>query len=244
MLTTEKASRLYSTYKNTLELSKIGETVFLGTHSKFQHLYILSDEEIKEGDWYFNNDKIAKCERFSTRKALIFDSNREASYSTDCSKVIASTDKSIHGTNDLNVKISQHIHGLSQGFIEKYIKMYNLGTPIVDIMVEYDEYAVPLSYEQFMNNEQDFMYKLRVRPDNTIITHPVEVKTYTENEMLAIYEVGRADALLSHKLGKYIDSSKDLINKLKTKILKKTEDTSLNWLIVVALLAIYTFIIL
>jgi len=87
-----------------------------GLGMKPQHLYITSDEEIKEGDWYvseksFNVLRVQKPER---------------GYKPTGKKIISSTDKSL---------------GLpepSQGFIEKYVSEYNKGNIITDVLVEYD----------------------------------------------------------------------------------------------------------
>lgn len=127
-----------------------------------QHLYILNNEEIRKNDWYIdiNKNRLYQCEEDSNEDMLSFINSK-------CKKVIASTDKSLDLPN------------LSEGFINKFIKMYNLGTPITNVIVEYEE--------RFANNDlvdTTTRYFLKVHPDNTIICSSVEVKTYTEEEVI------------------------------------------------------------
>lgn len=83
-----------------------------------QHLYILSDEEIKEGDWCYHSGRGIITQWF----------NRPGSYKEKDAlrKIIATTDNSL---------------GLpqpSQSFIEKYVEEYNKGNIITEVMVEYE----------------------------------------------------------------------------------------------------------
>jgi hypothetical protein len=80
----------------------------------YQHLYIISDEEIKEGDWCIINDSI---------RIGKYDGNINKNW---YKKIISSTDS--------NLNLPQP----SQSFIDKYIEEYNKGNIITDVMVEYD----------------------------------------------------------------------------------------------------------
>ena len=60
VLPTDKPSRLYS-YKNKLFLTT--ESHLHSTSMKYQNIYITSDEEIKEGDWFIRDGSIHKCFR-------------------------------------------------------------------------------------------------------------------------------------------------------------------------------------
>ena len=94
-----------------------------------QHLYIISDEEIKEGDWYYESEfqLILKKEGKGILKAK---------------KIIATTDTSltIKGEQEGENTWYNPLPQLSQQFIEKYIEEYNKGNQIVDILVEVEEY--------------------------------------------------------------------------------------------------------
>lgn len=122
-----------------------------------QHLYILSDEEIKEGDWYLDNynNSIIKANINSDHKY----------YVSNCKKIIATTDSSL---------------GLprpSDGFITKYIKLYNAGTPITKVMVEYEE--------EPLNDSTGKYATLKVDKDNTITIRSVK-ESWTREEVIQL----------------------------------------------------------
>ena len=125
MLPTDEKASIIGLYKDTKQL------VFNNPNNKDiprgipQHLYILSDEEIKEGDWIyrFNSKDVFKADSFLIH--LIERNSTEI-----CKKIIATTD------SFLNIWILNH-NGLSEGeyqttlpqpsqqFIEKYVEEYN-----------------------------------------------------------------------------------------------------------------------
>ena len=99
----------------------------------YQHLYNLSDEPIKEGDYYtIFNQKVYKCD-YNTQ-AVKCNENKHTK------KIIATTDKSLL-LPDINFKNwdgkTRNLPSPSPEFIAAYIKAYNAGKPITDVMVEY-----------------------------------------------------------------------------------------------------------
>jgi hypothetical protein len=139
-----------------------------------EHLYIISDDEIKVNDWYiieFNGLKLTQC---TSDEELISLEGR-----TDCKKVIATTDKSLIYTNtedfpsfveksDLNIFPQP-----SKSFIEKYVRAYNSGVPIENVLVEYNHLVSTFG----LNNEW-----LKVATDNTITIKKIK-DTYTQQEV-------------------------------------------------------------
>jgi hypothetical protein len=84
-----------------------------------QYLYIISDEEIKEDNWWMYID-LQGTPLFPNQDNDVVEHN-------DLDKlIIASTD---------NLNLPQP----SQSFIDKYIEEYNKGNIITDVMVEYEE---------------------------------------------------------------------------------------------------------
>ena len=84
-------------------------------------IYILSDDEIKEGDLHITSDHSG----FGFRKY----------------KIIATTDTSLKTDNpnyDIGKLAYITLPQPSQQFIEKYIESYNKGEVITDILVEYE----------------------------------------------------------------------------------------------------------
>ena len=72
-------------------------------HFEPQNLYITSDEEIKEGDWYFITESISKCE-----------SKYEANDLTDtCKRIILTTDKYL---------IKDGVQAVDDEFLEWFVK--------------------------------------------------------------------------------------------------------------------------
>ena len=87
---------------------------------KHQHLYIISDDEIKAGDLHITSDHSG----FGFRKY----------------KIIATTDTSLKIDNpnyDIGKLAYINLPQPSQQFIEKYIESYNKGEVITDVLVEY-----------------------------------------------------------------------------------------------------------
>lgn len=152
-----------------------------------QHLYVISDDEIKVGDWFLTDDrnsksenngnpiwKLLKCDSI-TNKWIESNSEKGIGYNPDWSKKIIAT------TDDLWVKepiLNQlgHFNNYplpqpSQQFIQKYIEEYNKGNVITDVLVEYEttQYnssGVPVTWSSENNLEINTV--LKVDKNNTI----------------------------------------------------------------------------
>lgn len=105
--------------------------------TKFQELYIVSDDEIKKSDWYYTPIKrsIEQC----IKKLLII---KNGSNDIEQFKIIATTDTSLTYNKSYNSGWNAKINlpQPSQQFIEKYIESYNKGEVITDVLVEYELY--------------------------------------------------------------------------------------------------------
>jgi hypothetical protein len=112
-------------YNNVIHL--VSYSKGLATNNQ-QHLYILSDDPIQDGDWFvkmrsFNNKPSLYKE---DKKAFMNSEWLNSGDVNDCFKVIASTDTQL---------------GLpqpSKAFIQKYVELYNKGQQITEIDVEYE----------------------------------------------------------------------------------------------------------
>lgn len=135
-------------------------------------LYILSDEEIKKGDWVCDGSD----EPYQWTKGDVEDClyNLDAKDYKGCKKIIATTDKS------LGADYNGAFGGLgkspqpSQSFIEKFVEEYNKGNVIIDVMVEYETItkrygSCSIGEGVTMNVEQ-----LKVSKDNTITIRKVK----------------------------------------------------------------------
>ena len=122
-----------------------------------QHLYITSDDKIKDGDWYddsYGNIRQAitiKTEYSIAHKKMVINvyyGENINSYHTlheQMRKIIATTDdsltikrstKSEYCNNSEDIEC--HLPQPSQSFIQKYVDEYNKGNQIVDVLVEYE----------------------------------------------------------------------------------------------------------
>lgn len=131
---------------------KVQEPYNMGEEN--QHLYILSDEEIKESGWYENNGVIFRADDK-------FDEGNNPNQNKKNKKIIATTDKSL-GYTDHRVSPVPNFCDYpqpSQSFIELYVNEYNKGNIITEVMVEYE-----------IEGEVGEMFapELKINPDNTI----------------------------------------------------------------------------
>jgi len=147
---------------------------------KFQHLYFLSDEDIKEGDWFLTdirnniheNDgnpmwELKQCTHIDN--SWIFTKEIGMGFNPDWSKkIIATSDRSLGLSEVGKVGYSvDEFHPLlpepSYKFIEEFVEQFNIGTTITKVLVEYVvtcRLDMPISGMSF---------DLKVNSDNTII---------------------------------------------------------------------------
>jgi hypothetical protein len=84
-----------------------------------QHLYVISEEEIKEGDWYIDDGD-------NVRQSVTSD-NSYWERRSDYMKIIATTDKSLN------------LPSIPHSFIAYFIEQYNLNNAISSVEVEYED---------------------------------------------------------------------------------------------------------
>lgn len=127
-LPTDKTTNIYSDYNGGLHTKTDEITVYLGNNSKFQHLYILSDDEIKEGDWYLTRLEDGS---YPVHADLNPRKCSEASYDfTNCKKIIATTnpellDKLIESSHFDSFVSKSDVATISQSDIKYIIDLYN-----------------------------------------------------------------------------------------------------------------------
>ena len=153
---------------------------------KHQHLYIISDDEIKLFDWVYNN-KENIVEQITSKTQLIFvlEENKE---NQTFKKIIATTDASL---------------GLpqpSQQFIEKYIEEYNKGNVITDVLVEYQtklEWTYSHSGNRIQEESNPFL-KINHK-DNTITIKKVK-DSWNREEVIILLEKALAESKEQYSL--------------------------------------------
>ena len=144
------------------------------TPTQLQHLYIISDDEIKESDWFYNiHSKIVGRAAFNFGKDEL------------AKKIIATTNNSL--TEDRQktacVVTGHPLPQPSQQFIQKFVEKYNKGNVITDVLVEYEKQYNPQVYgtaaEKYSITE-----RLKINPkDNTITIKKVK-DSYSREEVI------------------------------------------------------------
>lgn len=135
---------------------------------KPQHLYIISSELIKEGDWYIMDlSKVMKCENGESEVDYCNDNS-------NCKKIIVTTNKSLK-----IVKTTNYVNGFDKGEIIippqlpiSFIKAYAEAGGIDEVMLEYEEVNIYKlkqgeKLSDFVDNPDE--YQLKLNDDNTVI---------------------------------------------------------------------------
>lgn len=158
-----------------------------------QHLYIISDDEIKEGDWIYNNinksiEQVIKVSNLHYIKNLTTKTEKSGGSLpyTNGKKIIATTDSSLQFAIDKS-PYPMEIHCLpqpSQQFIQKYIEEYNKGNIIVDVLVEYEEAE---EYDRVYGHADKFPRLLIKSKDNTITIKRVK-ESWDREEVIKLIE--------------------------------------------------------
>ena len=157
----------------TFDKEEKGKLIFadsnIRTPTQLQNLYIISDDEIKGGDWFYNiHSKIVGRAAFDFGKDDL------------AKKIIATTDSSleINSNFDYNQLLPNknnfrfYLPQPSQQFIQKYIEEYNRGNIITDVLVEYELISNEEYFLNTINPDDDVPYfdeNLKINPkDNTL----------------------------------------------------------------------------
>ena len=148
----KKGIYLYTKEERKLELHYLNQSLYK-EEPKHQHLYITTDDEIKEGDYAYDTQtkSIYRVGIFTSKAGheshsiKPLKSNVEEGkfytyvgmrYSQYNKKIIATTDKSLN--NELiqggKLRINYHLPQPSQAFIEKYCEKGSID----EVLVEYD----------------------------------------------------------------------------------------------------------
>ena len=201
MLPTDEVSGVVykKDYKNgivKLSVDKYQESQYHISSS--HHLYITTDEEIKEGDWCVHQGKVKQA----IGEAIVSFANEHAK------KIIATTDKSLTivqeraGENVWSTWLPQP----SQAFIEHYCKVGGLK----EVEVEYELPAI--SYKRGTNarnaerivRNSIFGWKPKIDSNNCITTHLIEEKMYSREEVIALINKHRKETYNGYSSSKWI----------------------------------------
>jgi hypothetical protein len=143
----------------------------LGDRLVNQHLYFTIDEEIKEGDWFYNsmNNIVVKAtNRYSEMKNPI--PHRKITASTD--PKLETSDEVFHNT------YKQKLPQIPQDFIKDYCDQGGID----EVDVEYEYHKV---WDKRTEELLEKYLLLKVDPkDNTITTHSIVEKMYGREDII------------------------------------------------------------
>lgn len=145
-----------------------------------QHLYILSDEEIKKGDRVYDTiEDIEEGSRIIEKATNDAHLDPKAGYKN----IIATTDKSLKIESELTTYYRNGIGGaknlpqIPQDFISLYIEQYNKGNKIKEVMVEY--------HNNLSDPERLIDFDVPYVPDNTISIKPIK-DSWNEKDVMKL----------------------------------------------------------
>jgi len=142
-----------------------------------QHLYILSDDAIKEGDWYYNYT----LKRIVQAVVLGHQTAKKIIASTDSSLTVKDTTKEVYGKSP-----DKLLPSIPQSFIDLFVSEYNKGHKIEEIMVEYEKMVmVSLENDEKLVKHGDSFLELKLNPDNTINIKSIK-DSWTREEVIGM----------------------------------------------------------
>lgn len=148
-----------------------------------QHLYITSDDEIKDGEWcIMHNTSIRKFQE-------------KVKYSIPCKKIIATTNEFLTkpGTLNINRELNYNLPQLPQLFIKKYCELGGID----EVLVEYEKVYSHTDKTGMIGtpNRKVYNNKLKVTPQNEVFISLIK-NSYTKKEV----EILIKNALLNETL--------------------------------------------
>lgn len=186
MLPTNKKAKLYLDNKEIYTKNRIDDSILR------HNLYIVSDDEIKEGDWYIDDTE-------EIRQSFTSDKDYWE-VRKDYKKIIATTDKlpteSYQGHFE-GKDCTDYLPQPSQAFIEKYVEQYNKGNQIIDVLVEYEEDYD--EHPEILDNPLEKWEYLKISKDNTITIKKVKDSFSRDEVEVLLFDLAEHYAMTSSK---------------------------------------------
>ena len=154
-------------------------------------IYILSDDEIEETDWFIllMDNGLHELHNRKTTNIKHWDNNY--AWTKDCKKIIATTDISLnYETPFYGMDADNNFPQPSQQFIEKYIESYNCGKIITEVLVEYncgDKDCTLFGCKNHLGCNHENIQTVVIKQDNTINIKPAK-DIWNREELIQILE--------------------------------------------------------
>jgi hypothetical protein len=185
---------IYSPYEGKTIYKYSDRNIYTDKGWVSQHLYFTTDDEIKKDDWALLKDEhIRQVTSVDSDKYLTVGINN-AVFRSICKKIVASTNKELWDsriiTDNNFFDTSKPIKGIKTDvfkiptdFIEAYVREQGR---IKEVLLECEQQ--PTDY-QIKGNSGYVIWdktKLKLRPNGTVIIHPVKEKMYSRDEVIKI----------------------------------------------------------
>ena len=176
LLSTEKPSRLFNCF-GKLEIGDY-TTIRENLQVTNPHIYITSDEEIKDGDWLIVNDedvmqmKSSYDNDMSGEDIWVGDSlNGYATYKDNCKKIILTTDQNL---------INDGVQAIDDEFLEWFVK----NPSCESVEVEIETTSIQLPQQQLSEKSYDLAFRWINKKVYKIIIPKEEPKQETLEEAI------------------------------------------------------------
>lgn len=145
------------------------------TNHTYQHLYFLSDEEIKVGDWWID---LLENRIFQVTEEDVIVTKVDGLPHNGFKKIIATTDRLRVITKDEFSGVdNQHLPQPSEGFIQKFVDSYNSGNQISEVDVEYNHLLTTFGVDE---------ESLKINPKDNTITIKKAKDSWTRDEVVTL----------------------------------------------------------
>ena len=166
-----------------------------------QHLYFTTDEEIKEGDWFICTPttkaapSLHKCGNPTGSVKYVDTTAGFGLFKNLCRKIVATTNPELclklkdSFPNKEAAVIYWNIPPIPKidiPFVEAYIKVYNEGSPITEVLIEQEKVYQQYEEPKGVFNKNPDKLVLKLKSNGSVIVHPVTKKTYTRQEVIQI----------------------------------------------------------
>jgi len=195
MLPTTKASHLFK-HSNKLGWYSRGDVNYIEQVDTVlpQHVYILSDEQIKEGDYRCNQTAELVCTTSASDAYNLKDQHLKEN--PIWKKVIASSNKTLKtgqitdGEYDENHRGLSYVPQIRESVVKAFIEDYNKEKKWEWVNVEYEEYCCNIYVGGGKLSPDcchNVLNSLKLRSDNTVIIHPIQ-EIFSREEVRKIVE--------------------------------------------------------
>lgn len=184
MLPTDDSTAIYRDINN-----KLKKQYHQGAMGQYFHIYLTTDEEIK--DWMlYQDEKVAYAKNIEympkSTPAIAYQRN-------GWRKIVATSNSELWAKNLIGAGMDKVRAGgiarIPESFVKAYISAYNAGSPIKQVMLEYEEQVKPQREDIPFEKAKVFVtdYKRpKLNSDASVIWSLKEEKMYSRQDLVGI----------------------------------------------------------